>query len=154
MAEIHKTRALVVGSDLNARKFLDWMPPGTMNDRGTQSRPWLQALSVYMQPPRLQNPRQEATLHPNSAFIFLHKLTEGPKNTSRVIGKARGFIVPIEHSALSAFNIIYLTFDTPEYSGSLGVEAKQAYNWFLPAIEIGLGGSEAKTKSLGPTSCI
>lgn len=34
-------------------------------------------------------------------------------------------MVPIEHSALSAFNIIYLTFDTPEYSGSLSVEAKQ-----------------------------
>ncbi|XP_038982935.1 pterocarpan synthase 1-like [Phoenix dactylifera] len=98
--------------------------PLPKKSQSTRSRPWL-ALSLYMQPPHLPNPRREATLHANSAFIFQHKLTEGPKNTSRVIGKARGFIVPIEHSALSAFNIIYLTLDTPEYSGSLSVEAKQ-----------------------------
>nr|XP_010906916.1 dirigent protein 1-like [Elaeis guineensis] len=97
--------------------------PLPRKSQGTQSRSWT-ALSLYMQPPRLQN-LTEATVHANSAFIFQHKLTEGPKNTSRVIGKARGFIVPIEHLALSAFNTIYLTFDTPEYSGSLSVEVKQ-----------------------------
>lgn len=81
------------------------------------------AISLYVLPPHPPNPlHQQPTLHSRNAFIFHHKLTEGPRNTSRIIGRAQGFVLPVEHLALAAFNIIYLTFDTPEYSGSLGVE--------------------------------
>ncbi|GAB2218044.1 hypothetical protein Droror1_Dr00001261 [Drosera rotundifolia] len=50
-------------------------------------------------------------------------LTEGPDNTSHVVGKAQGFIVPDQKFADSAFNMIYLTFETPGYSGSVSVQA-------------------------------
>lgn len=43
---------------------------------------------------------------------------------SRVVGKAQGFIIPVESFAHSAFNIIYLTIHTNEYSGSISVQAK------------------------------
>ncbi|GJZ02325.1 dirigent protein 11 [Tanacetum coccineum] len=62
------------------------------------------------------------------ALIFHRVLTEGPKNTSRVIGKAQGFIIPAEQFARSGFNIIYLTFDTHEYSGSVSIQAKNLGN--------------------------
>ncbi|KAF9618042.1 hypothetical protein IFM89_039477 [Coptis chinensis] len=62
------------------------------------------------------------------AFIFHHTLTEGPENTSRVVGRAQGFIIPLEHFAHSAFNIIYLTFDMSEYSGSLNIQANQVHD--------------------------
>ncbi|KAJ4701858.1 Dirigent protein [Melia azedarach] len=90
------------------------------------SSPWL-ALSLYIQQPQVaSNSNTQPATHPGSgAFIFHHALTEGPENTSRAVGRAQGFIVPIEQFAHSAFNIIYLTFDTPEYSGSLTVQAKQ-----------------------------
>ena len=85
------------------------------------------AISLYVQPPHPPNNpplHQTTNLHASKAFIFHHKLTEGPWNTSRIIGKAQGFVLPVEHFALAAFNIIYLTFDTPEYCGSLGIEAR------------------------------
>lgn len=93
----------------------------------TKPPPWL-ALSLY-----IQQPLPDAAAGRNAppvaqsdagAFIFRRTLTEGPKNTSRVVGKAQGFIIPVEHFARSGFNIIYLTFDTPEYAGSLSVQAK------------------------------
>ncbi|GAB2291341.1 hypothetical protein Dimus_025599 [Dionaea muscipula] len=61
------------------------------------------------------------------ALVFHHMLTEGPESTSHVVGKAEGFIIPNENFVDSPFNVIYLTFDTAEYSGSLSVRAK--YHW-------------------------
>lgn len=86
------------------------------------------AISLYLQKtPRPSNPlHKQQTLHTNKAFIFHHKLSEGPHNTSKIIGKAQGLVLPIENFALAAFNIIYLTFDTPEYSGSIGIEERRA----------------------------
>ncbi|KAL3734097.1 hypothetical protein ACJRO7_023447 [Eucalyptus globulus] len=90
----------------------------------TQSPPWL-ALSLYIQQPSTPSSyNQQVVGSEGGAFIFHRTLTEGPKNTSRVIGRAQGFIIPIEHFAHSAFNVIYLTFDTATYSGSLSVEAR------------------------------
>ncbi|KAF8406382.1 hypothetical protein HHK36_008469 [Tetracentron sinense] len=87
-----------------------------------QTKPWL-ALSLYIQP-QIASPNTQPVARPDAgAFVFHHILTEGLENTSRVVGKAQGFIIPIEHFAQSAFNIIYLTFDTPEFSGSLSVQA-------------------------------
>ncbi|KAJ7970325.1 Dirigent protein [Quillaja saponaria] len=88
------------------------------------SRPWL-ALSLYIQQPHISSSNaQPAAAADAGAFIFHQILTEGPENTSRVVGKAQGFIIPLEQFAQSAFNVIYLTFDTPDYSGSLSVQAK------------------------------
>ncbi|KAJ9186642.1 hypothetical protein P3X46_002189 [Hevea brasiliensis] len=89
------------------------------------SRPWV-ALSLYIQQPdHISSSNLQPALRPDAgAFIFHRILTEGPENTSRVIGKAQGFIIPIEHFAHSAFNIIHLSFDTPHYSGSLNLQAK------------------------------
>lgn len=89
------------------------------------SRPWV-ALSLYIQQPHISstNVQQPAAWPDSGAFIFHRTLTEGPENTSRVIGKAQGFIIPIENFARSGFNIIHLSFDTPEYSGSLNVQAR------------------------------
>ncbi|XP_050364622.1 pterocarpan synthase 1 [Argentina anserina] len=83
-------------------------------------------LSLYIQQPHVGSSNSlQPVAHSNTgAFIFHRKLTEGPENTSRVVGKAQGFIIPMENFAESAFNIIYLTFHTPKYSGSLSVQAK------------------------------
>jgi hypothetical protein len=94
------------------------------NSTRPRPRPWL-ALSLYIQQPQISSSDvQPAVRSEAGAFIFHRRLTEGLENTSRVIGKAQGFIIPIEHFAYSGFNIIYLTFDTPDYSGSLSVQAK------------------------------
>ncbi|KAM1449646.1 hypothetical protein ACFX1R_009308 [Malus domestica] len=98
------------------------------------SPPWLD-LSLYIQQSPNNNNnnniggsnnagKQPQPDSSRGAFIFHRMLTEGPENTSRVVGKAQGFIIPVEHFANSGFNIIYLTFHTPQYSGSLSVEAK------------------------------
>lgn len=84
------------------------------------------ALSLYIQQPQIASSDTQSSVAQISgagAFVFHHTLTEGPEKTSRSVGKAQGFIVPIEQFAHSAFNIIYLTFDTPHYSGSLSVQA-------------------------------
>lgn len=86
------------------------------------------ALSLYIQQPQIGSSNTQSSVAEISgagAFVFHHTLTEGPEHTSRSVGKAQGFIVPIEQFARSAFNIIYLTFDTPDYSGSLSVQANQ-----------------------------
>lgn len=87
------------------------------------SRPWLD-LSLY-----IQQPQNISTLNTHvvpredvGAFIFHRVLTEGPENTSRVVGKAQGFIIPVEQFQQSEFNVLYLTFDTPDHSGSLSVQ--------------------------------
>ncbi|XP_058068898.1 dirigent protein 17 [Magnolia sinica] len=88
-----------------------------------QTRPWL-ALSLYIQHPHHPVPSTQVGPLADGAFVFHHTLTAGPENTSRAIGRAQGFIIPIEHFAQSAFNIIYLTIDADEYSGSISVHAK------------------------------
>lgn len=92
-----------------------------------QTRPWL-ALSLYIQQPRGVNLplRPAAPTAGAGALVFHRTLTEGPYNTSRVVGRAQGFIVPTEVFARSDFNIIYLTFETEEYAGSISVQAKHA----------------------------
>ncbi|KAK4787315.1 hypothetical protein SAY86_011148 [Trapa natans] len=92
-----------------------------------QGRPWL-ALSLYIQqpPPLSRPPRPAAPTAGAGALVFHWTLTEGPHNTSRVVGRAQGFIVPTKVFARSDFNIIYLTFETEEYAGSISVRAKHA----------------------------
>ncbi|OWM80800.1 dirigent protein 1 [Punica granatum] len=92
-----------------------------------QTRPWL-ALSLYIQQPHSPSlpSRPLGPLDGPGALVFHRTLTEGPHNTSRVVGRAQGFIVPTEVFAHSDFNIIYLTFETAEYSGSISVQAKHA----------------------------
>ncbi|KAM3339125.1 hypothetical protein P3S68_031211 [Capsicum galapagoense] len=95
----------------------------------SKSPPWVD-FSLYIQQPRVSvsNISPEKTPTDFSALIFHRLLTEGPENTSRVIGKVQGFIIPIQDFANSAFNIIYLTFSSKEFSGSLSVEAKSLTN--------------------------
>ncbi|KAK7358187.1 hypothetical protein VNO77_00111 [Canavalia gladiata] len=87
------------------------------------SRPWLD-LSLYIQQPHISTsnthlvPREDA-----AAFIFHRVLTEGPESTSKIVGKAQGFVIPVEQFKQSAFNVIYLSFDTPDHSGSLSIQA-------------------------------
>ncbi|KAG8389978.1 hypothetical protein BUALT_Bualt01G0035600 [Buddleja alternifolia] len=95
--------------------------------RKNNHNPPLLALSFYIQQPQVGG---GSATHPAAsppearALIFHRTLTEGPENTSRVVGKAQGFIIPVESFAHSAFNIIYLTFHSHEYSGSISVQAK------------------------------
>ncbi|KAJ8645705.1 hypothetical protein MRB53_007453 [Persea americana] len=92
------------------------------------TRPWLVlSLSLYIQPPHVPVQSTQA-MHVDTAFIFHHTLTEGPENTSQVVGKAQGFIIPIEHFAHSAFNIIYIILDTADHSGSISVQAKNIHH--------------------------
>ncbi|XP_065881359.1 dirigent protein 11-like [Euphorbia lathyris] len=96
--------------------------PKKHSSKGT-SKPWV-AISLYIQQPHIPTSKNVQPSSDAGAFIFRRTLTEGPENTSRIIGKAQGFIIPIQPFARSAFNVVYLTFDTPEYSGSLSVQAK------------------------------
>lgn len=115
-------------------------PPGHKKNQEDKQGSWLD-LSLYIQPPHLPNYQHPgATQRRSEALIFHHTITEGPKNTSKVIGKAQGFIIPIEHFAHSPFNIIYLSFNTPEYTGSLNVEAKQMRNEATEELTV-LGGT-------------
>ncbi|XP_028786871.1 dirigent protein 6 [Neltuma alba] len=89
-------------------------------------RPWLD-LSLYIQKPHTSASNTQPPLGDNAgAFIFHRVLTEGPDNNSRVVGKAQGFIIPTQQFVQSAFKFIYLTFETPERSGSLSVQAREA----------------------------
>ncbi|GFQ02932.1 dirigent protein 11 [Phtheirospermum japonicum] len=82
------------------------------------------SLSFYIQQPQVGG--SAAAPPPDAAALIFHRtLTEGPENTSRVVGKAQGFIIPVESFAHSDFNIIYLTFHAhDEYSGSVSIQAK------------------------------
>nr|KYP61481.1 hypothetical protein KK1_015971 [Cajanus cajan] len=98
-------------------------------------------LSLYIQQPGIITtsnthlvPREDG-----GAFIFRRVLTEGQENTSRVVGKAQGFVIPREQFEQSAlFDVIYLSFDTPDHSGSLSVQA---------------GGDKEELKVIGGTGC-
>lgn len=85
----------------------------------------LMAFSMYLRQPQISNFNFH-TVAPSDAkaLIFRRTLTDGPENTSLVVGEAQGFIIPVEQFAESAFNVIYFTFDTDEYWGSLSVQAK------------------------------
>lgn len=90
--------------------------------------PWAD-LSLYIQRPHSKanarsNDNQPVTRPDSGIFVFHRTLTKGPENTSQIVGNAQGFIIPNEQFARSSFNIIYLSFNTPEYSGSLSVHAK------------------------------
>lgn len=97
---------------------------GRQSKSNGTSNPWLD-LSLYIQQPHIPTPDAQQVIQSDGggAFIFRRTLTEGPEKTSRAVGKAQGFIIPVEHFSHSAFNIIYLTFDSRDYSGSLSVHA-------------------------------
>ncbi|XP_062090524.1 dirigent protein 20 [Humulus lupulus] len=104
--------------------------------------PWL-ALSLYIQQPKVGGIGMQPPVAQSDApgaFIFHRTLTEGPENTSRVVGKAQGIIIPSEQFAHSNFNILYLSFDTAEYSGSLSVEAKHVAHKDVEELTV-LGGT-------------
>lgn len=105
--------------------LLALLSPAAHKKPATSSRPWL-ALSLYIQQPHVATTKFQPTAPDGAAgaYIFHRTLTEGPDNTSRIVGKAQGFIIPIDHFAHSVLNVIYLTFDTPECSGSLGLQAE------------------------------
>lgn len=102
-------------------------PPSHKNPSPNNPSSPLLALSLYIQQPEIdQRIRNNVPVSRSDAgaLVFRRTLTEGPTNTSRVVGRAQGFIIPIEHFARSEFNVIYLTFETPDYSGSISVQAK------------------------------
>ncbi|KAL2342383.1 hypothetical protein Fmac_003668 [Flemingia macrophylla] len=90
----------------------------------SQSRPWLD-LSLYIQQPRIAASNTHLVAREDAgAFIFRRVVTEGPENTSRVVGKAQGFVIPTEQFQQSAlFDVMYVSFDSPHHSGSLSLQA-------------------------------
>ncbi|VVB07615.1 unnamed protein product [Arabis nemorensis] len=76
------------------------------------------------------------------ALIFRRTLTEGPENNSRVVGKAEGFIIPHEDFANSDFNVIYLTLETPEYTGSVSIRSRDMAHKLEEVMEV-VGGTGA-----------
>ncbi|KAL0793195.1 hypothetical protein Bca101_064572 [Brassica carinata] len=76
------------------------------------------------------------------ALIFRRTLTEGPDNNSRVVGKAEGFIIPHEDFANSDFNVIYLTLETPEYTGSVSIRSRDMAQKLEEVMEV-VGGTGA-----------
>ncbi|XP_019171310.1 PREDICTED: dirigent protein 11 [Ipomoea nil] len=95
------------------------------NNHPSNSNSPMLALSLYIQQPNISyTAAPAASAAAAGALIFHRILTEGPENTSRVVGKAQGFIVPLERFAHSAFNIIYLTVHTGQFSGSLSIQAE------------------------------
>uniref|UniRef100_A0A803NXA4 Dirigent protein n=1 Tax=Cannabis sativa TaxID=3483 RepID=A0A803NXA4_CANSA len=116
------------------------IPDSTLSKNHTKP-PWL-ALSLYIQQPKVGGIDTPPVVQSDAqgAFIFHRILTEGPENTSRVVGKAQGIIIPTEQFAHSNFNILYLSFDTAEYSGSLSVEAKHVAHKDVEELTV-LGGT-------------
>ncbi|EOA14616.1 hypothetical protein CARUB_v10027874mg [Capsella rubella] len=76
------------------------------------------------------------------ALIFRRTLTEGPENNSRIVGKAEGFIIPHEDFANSDFNVIYLTLETPEYTGSVSIRSRDMAHKLEEVMEV-VGGTGA-----------
>ncbi|KDP38448.1 hypothetical protein JCGZ_04373 [Jatropha curcas] len=119
--------------------LLSFLSPSPIPHKSS-SRSWF-ALSLYIQQPQIPSSNVHPAAQSNpGAFIFHRILTEGPENTSRTIGKAQGFIIPIQHFADSAFNIIHLTFDTPRYSGTLSAQAKHIAHKDREELEV-VGGT-------------
>ncbi|CAI0558743.1 unnamed protein product [Linum tenue] len=106
--------------------LLAFLSPIPHHSNPNTNKPWV-ALSLYLQQPQNSpSARPTADGGGGGVFVFHRSLTEGPENTSRVVGRAQGFIIPVETFADSAFNIVYLTFQTPDFSGSLSVQARSA----------------------------
>ncbi|KNA11942.1 hypothetical protein SOVF_130490 [Spinacia oleracea] len=106
--------------------LLALLSPVPYKDHESDLQKPLVALSLYIQQPTTVNRNTHRDTESFTGALTFHRmLTEGPETTSAIVGKAQGFIIPVEHFAHSAFNIIYLTFSTPDYSGSLSVEAKK-----------------------------
>ncbi|CAN8287652.1 unnamed protein product [Cochlearia groenlandica] len=76
------------------------------------------------------------------ALIFRRTLTEGPKHNSRIVGKAEGFIIPHEDFANSDFNVVYLTLETPEYTGSVSIRSRDMAHKMEEVMEV-VGGTGA-----------
>lgn len=108
--------------------LLALLSPNASHKSKNHSRPSLD-LSLYIQKPHISSASSNIQPSPpisyNNAFIFHRLLTEGPENDSRVVGKAQGFIIPTRQFSQSPFNLIYLTFETAEHSGSLSVQARE-----------------------------
>ncbi|KAJ7975170.1 Dirigent protein [Quillaja saponaria] len=124
-------------------------PVSKKKKTSNHSRPWL-ALSLYIQQHHISSSNVQPALPADAgAFIFQRALTGGPENISRIVWKVQGFIIPMEQFAHSAFNVIYLTFDTPDYSGSLGVRAKHvAHKDIKELTVVGGTGSFALARGL------
>ncbi|KAJ3672789.1 hypothetical protein LUZ60_006163 [Juncus effusus] len=109
-------------------------------------------LSLYIQPnssPIRQD--QQATHHlsyTDRAYVFRHRLTIGPNNTSRVVGSVHGFVLPVQGTSLfSSFNMVHLAlFYSSELSGSLSIEARQGRRGEELVI---VGGTGSFTFALG-----
>ncbi|KAI9118764.1 hypothetical protein K1719_010209 [Acacia pycnantha] len=112
--------------------LLALLSPNTSHNK-SHSRP-LFDMSLYIQKPYLSSSASSNTQPPPplgddnvaAAFIFHLLLTDGPDNNSKVVGKAEGFIIPTHQFAKSPFNVIYITFETVERSGSLSLKAREA----------------------------
>nr|VDD24852.1 unnamed protein product [Brassica oleracea] len=76
------------------------------------------------------------------ALIFRRTLTEGPDNNSRIVGKAEGFIIPHEDFANSNFNVIYLTLESPEYTGSVSIRSRDMAHKLEEVMKV-VGGTGA-----------
>ncbi|ESQ44818.1 hypothetical protein EUTSA_v10003357mg [Eutrema salsugineum] len=74
------------------------------------------------------------------ALIF--RRTEAPENNSRIVGIAEGFVIPHEDFATSNFNVIYLTLETPEYTGSVSIRSRDMAHKLEEVMEV-VGGTGA-----------
>ncbi|KAE9600248.1 hypothetical protein Lal_00045665 [Lupinus albus] len=105
--------------------LLSLLSPVSHKKNHSISKPYLD-LSMYIQQPHIPASNTKPVASEDAtAFIYYRLLTKGPDNTSKVVGKAQGFIIPVQQFEHSSFNVIYLTFDTAEHSGSLSVQAKE-----------------------------
>ncbi|KAL5777913.1 hypothetical protein ACOSP7_010839 [Xanthoceras sorbifolium] len=72
-------------------------------------RPWLQALSLYIQQPNIL---ATSDMHPptqsgaGAAFIFHRTLTEGPENTSRPVGSLSVEAKHVEHKNREELTVV------------------------------------------------
>ncbi|KAL4180432.1 hypothetical protein AMTRI_Chr13g92040 [Amborella trichopoda] len=80
-------------------------------------------ISLYIQRPQPFEP-PPGSRGDGGALVFHHIVTVRLENTSKVAGKAQGFIIPADRFANSVFNIIFLSLETPDYAGGLSIQAK------------------------------
>ncbi|CAM0876133.1 unnamed protein product [Alopecurus aequalis] len=108
----------------------------TANDKSSQGT---RAITVYIHPAASagtarQRRQQGGAAHEDeqvaSALVFRHRMTSRPEITSRTVGVASGFVLPLPgergSAMMSAFDTVHLAFDAPGLSGSLCVEAARS----------------------------